>query len=202
MRAVILGNGKINDYAKTAEMIRPDDYIICADGGYNHTERLGISADLIIGDFDSIKHLPEGIEKVKYPVRKDLTDGEFALLEAEKRNPERILMFGFCGDRADHMLTNILMLAEHTRASMADEKNEIFALTDKVEINGKCGKTLSIIPIKGDIDGITTEGLEYPLFDESLHFGKSRGVSNVIISDKCVISRKNGIGIIVINDGE
>ena len=36
MRAVIIGNGTIENYDLIKNKLRSDDYVICADGGYNH----------------------------------------------------------------------------------------------------------------------------------------------------------------------
>ncbi|MBQ7573793.1 MAG: thiamine diphosphokinase [Clostridia bacterium] len=202
MRVVIIGSGQINDYAHLKKQIRKDDYIICADGGYNHAKNMGIVPNLLVGDFDSIRDIPKGIKTLKFPVRKDETDSELALSLAEEQGADEILLLGFTGDRADHMLNNILMLTRYAEAKILDDKNEIFAFLGEVSIKNRKGKTLSIIPINGDIIGISTAGLDYPLDNETLYFGKSRGVSNVIVSDDCTIKSESGMGIIVINNGE
>ena len=56
MRAVIIGNGDIKDYQYIKSKIHDNDFIICADGGYNHAEKMGIVPDVLIGDFDSAKN--------------------------------------------------------------------------------------------------------------------------------------------------
>ena len=38
MRAVIIGNGDIKDYLYIKSKINHYDFIICADGGYNHAD--------------------------------------------------------------------------------------------------------------------------------------------------------------------
>ena len=53
MRAVIIGNGSISDYAYIKTRLRDDDYIICADGGLKHIQKLDVNPDVAIGDFDS-----------------------------------------------------------------------------------------------------------------------------------------------------
>ena len=57
MRAIIIGNGDIKDYQYIKSKINDNDFIICADGGYNHAEKMGIVPDVLIGDFDSAKNL-------------------------------------------------------------------------------------------------------------------------------------------------
>ena len=54
-RAIIISNGKINDYSYYKNKIREDDYIICADGGIKHLLQMGVCPDLWLGDFDSCR---------------------------------------------------------------------------------------------------------------------------------------------------
>ena len=55
-----------------------------------------------------------------------------------------------------------------------------------------------MIPIAGDARGVSTEALEYPLKDETLSFGATRGVSNVMLADKARISLKAGMLVCVV----
>lgn len=197
MRAVIIGSGEIKDYNKIKSLINDGDCVICADGGYDHAVKMGIAPSLLIGDFDSITSMPNDVETLKYPTKKDMTDSELALTVARERGFFEMLLLGFTGDRLDHAVTNILMLQKFSGAVLRDDNNEICALTDKRVIRGKKGDTVSIIPIGGDLCGITTRGLEYPLNDETLYFGESRGVSNVMESDTAVIECKSGMGVVI-----
>ena len=70
MRAVIIGNGSIGDYGYIASRLRPDDHIICADGGLRHTKMLGIRPDTAIGDFDSAPR-PDDVSVMEFPTRKE-----------------------------------------------------------------------------------------------------------------------------------
>ena len=56
--------------------------------------------------------------------------------------------------------------------------------------------------VLSDLEGITTQGLEYPLHDETLFFGESRGNSNVVTDDTCIIEVRSGMGIVIINNGD
>ena len=82
MRAVIIGNGDIKDYQYIKSKINDNDFIICADGGYNHAEKMGIVPDVLIGDFDSAKNFEKVKDRIEYPKRKDFTDGELAVAYA------------------------------------------------------------------------------------------------------------------------
>lgn len=197
MRAVIIGSGSISDCEYIKSKLNKDDYIICADGGYDHAVRLGVEPDILIGDFDSVSELPKNTEKIKYPVRKDFTDGEIAVKYAAEHGFDEVLMLGMTGDRADHTITDILLLTQCKSGCVMDDNNEIYLLRGSVTVYGNIGDTVSIVPVGGDVCGVTTQNLEYPLDNETLYFGESRGVSNVMTANACTITAKSGIGLVI-----
>ncbi len=197
MRAVIIGNGDIKNYEYIKGKIRKNDFIICADGGYNHAVKMGINPDALIGDFDSAKGFKSVEDRIEYPVRKDYTDGELAVTYAAEHGYDEIMLIAMSGDRFDHTMADVLLLDKCKRGVLADDNNEIYLLKDELLIKGRKGQTLSIIPIKGDARGLVTEGLEYPLCDETLYFASSRGISNVMLSEECRIKIKSGMALVV-----
>lgn len=203
MRAVIIGNGSICDYEYIKSCLRDDDHIICADGGARHAQAMGITADVLIGDFDSLPHGAESAARViEYPSRKNFTDGELCVDYAVEHGFSDVLLIGMTGSRLDHTINNIFLLFKCRSGRLIDEHNEIFAFEGRLEIKNRRGKTLSIIPVDGDIEGITTSGLEYPLDNETLYFGRARGNSNVVVSDGALITAEKGRGIVIVGNGE
>ena len=72
-RCVIIGGGDCSvDLLKIN--VSTDDYIICADSGYDIAIEAEINPDLVIGDFDSVKGFVQNVEKITLPVEKDVTD--------------------------------------------------------------------------------------------------------------------------------
>lgn len=201
MRAVIIGNGGMSNYNKIRDCLYEDDYIICADGGYRHAVRLGLRPDIIIGDMDSVHTDTGSLRAVRLPVKKDFTDGEAAVRYALEKGFFDIVLLGFTGVRMDHTLTNISLLKiiseRHKRGRLIDEYNEISFAEERNVICGAVGDLVSIIPLSDELEGVTTEGLEYPLDDETLYFGESRGVSNVMLAETCVITKRSGSGLII-----
>ncbi len=201
MRAVIIGNGAITNYDKIKQRLRCDDYIICADGGYNHTKKLGVKPSVVIGDMDSIGDNDYDGEIINLPIRKDFTDSEVCVKYILLKHFDEVMMLGFTGKRQDHAISNMLLLKQfadtETKAYIVDENNEIYFTNFENTIYGKKGDIVSIIPITGNLCGVTTKGLDYPLNDETLQFGESRGVSNIMTSDKCTINIKSGFGLII-----
>lgn len=201
MRAVIIGNGEIRDYTYIKTFLKPDDFIICADGGLRHVKGLGVDADIAIGDFDSYTK-SDKIESIVYPSHKNLTDGEIAVDYAIENGYSEILLLAMTGSRLDHTFTNIFQLSKRGNITLIDDDNEIHIVKNSIIIEGQKGKTLSIIPVFSDLIGVTVTGVYYPLDNETLYFGEGRGNSNVIVDDLCTISVKGGIGLVFINNGE
>lgn len=199
MDCLIVGNGNITE--EIERIIPRDCYVICADGGARHLDMLGISADIFVGDMDSLTIDISDKEKIIYPTKKDYTDSEIAVDLALKKGFKKIVMVGFTGTRLDHTLTNLFLLKRiknnGAKGVIIDGHNEVYYLEDEIELVGKIGDVLSIIPIGKDILGINTEGLEYPLLNDTLEFAKGRGVSNVMVSEKCRISIKSGQGLVI-----
>ena len=197
MRAVIIGNGDIIDYNYIKSKIQPGDFIICADGGYNHVKKMDIQPDVLIGDFDSAEGFENVEDRIQYPTRKDFTDGELAVKYAVENGYSDIVLIAMTGDRADHTIADILLLGKCPNGVLIDDNNEIYLLKDSIEIRGEKGQTLSIIPINGNAEGITTQGLEYPLKDDTLYFADTRGISNIMTENKCTISLKKGMALVI-----
>lgn len=207
-KCVIVANGSHKNLKEFMSYFNEADMIIGVDGGLNVLDELGVKPTLLLGDFDSThlslldEYRDKDIPCITFPKRKDATDSELAIDYAIEQNPRELYLFGMTGKRLDHGLTNIHMLKripKHIRACIIDAYNEIYYCNQNFNLNGYKGQNLSIIPISDEVTGITTEGLDYPLINETLYFKESRGVSNVIMSDKVHISVVSGEFFIIIS---
>ncbi len=59
-------------------------------------------------------------------------------------------------------------------------------------LRGKPGDLLSLLPLMGEAIGVRTTDLYYPLYGETLYFGKPRGVSNVLTSEHAEVALERG----------
>ena len=61
-RCIIFSAAEVRDYRKLCYKQLPGDFIIAADGGLRHTEKLGLVPNIVIGDMDSMEgqQIPEG----------------------------------------------------------------------------------------------------------------------------------------------
>lgn len=207
MRTLIFANGELDHLPIK---IQPDDFIIAADGGARHCLQLGLTPNVIIGDFDSLtaEELTSletaGARLIRHPARKDETDLELALLQAIELGASEVVILGALGARWDMSLANLLLLTHpnlrHPHVRVLDGHQEITLLRggERIELRGQPGDTLSIIPLRGDARGITTQGLEYPLDRGSLLFGATRGISNVLLHQIASVTLEDGLLLCVV----
>lgn len=220
-RTVIIANGPfgLSDLAATRALIAPTDRLIAADGGARHCRALGLTPHVLIGDLDSVSPgelaalESAGTQVIRHQVRKDQTDLELALDLALRHGADDILILAALGGRWDQTLANLLLLARSNdfsrqatkvattsaRVRLHDGNQEIGLLRGPGELTltGVAGDTISLIPIGGDARGITTSGLEYPLRGETLNFGSTRGISNVMTAAQATVALKEGFLICV-----
>ena len=177
----------------STEWLPAPDRVVAADGGSTLASRLGLVPDLVIGDLDSSelavvqRFVEQGAEIATYEHTTKLeTDTELAALAALRWDPASIYVLGGTGGRLDHALANVLML---THSELAGRDVRIVEGRQEVylgkpgrwnELHGGPGDTVSLLPLGIEVEGVRTEGLEYPLSGDTLLPGRGRGVSNVL----------------------
>jgi thiamine pyrophosphokinase len=192
----------------------PPDHVVVADGGTSIAVRLGLTPDLVVGDFDSCdpnalrqveRWRDEGVRVETFVHETKLeTDTELAILAALEFEPERIYLLGATGGRLDHTLANILLLTHPTLAALdvrvVEGGQEIYLANQDAwnQIEGRPGDTVSLLPVGGDVTGVTLRDLKYPLHDATLGRGLGRGVSNVIGGSEPAVRFRTGLLLVVV----
>lgn len=207
MRAVIFANGTPPPPALARHIAQKADLVICADGGSRVAIALDVRPDCVIGDMDSLDEETMatlrgwGVEILVYPVRKDETDLELALLYAAEAGAASITILGATGGRPDQMLANVMLLAlpqlRGISTQILDEDNEIQLIRGEDTIAGEAGDVVSLLPLGGDAVGVETEGLEYALAGSTLALGAARGISNVMTGPLARVKIASGLLLVV-----
>lgn len=208
LRALIFANGKLNNgRAVRAALIEAGDeaLIIAADGGMRHALALGRRVDVVVGDLDSLGSAPAGVQVIQTPAEKDETDLELALCLAAERGATWIRVIGAAGGRLDQTLGNVMLLAmpalRGVDVRLVSGEQEAWMVGTHSVIAGQEGDTLSLLPLGGDVEGVRTEGLYYPLKGETLHFGPARGMSNVLTGRRAEVWVERGLLFAVYTPG-
>ncbi len=175
---------------------------IAADSGIDHARALGRVPDVVVGDFDSVSDEgmawaeANGAVVEQYPAAKAETDLEIALARAVQADPSRVVVAAIGGGRFDHLLANFMLLANDRFASLEIDALVDTALVsvihDRRELHGEIDELVSLLPVNGDVEGVTTSGLGYPLNDEPLPSGTSRGVSNYFVAEVGAVAVRAG----------
>ncbi len=187
-RCVIIGGAPIERYEEIRTYLRADDHMIFCDGGLRHAERLGISPDLIVGDFDSHERPDTKAETIVLPTEKDDTDAMFAVKEALGRGFEEFLLVGAFGGRLDHSFGNLsllLMLDSLGKKAMAvDDYGELEIVSSSPAYVGEGFKCFSVLNVSGTAEGICIENAKYPLRDAVIGCEYQYGISNEVLGGK------------------
>lgn len=201
-RCVIIGSGDCSiDILK--ENINNSDYIICADGGYDYAVEADLIPDLLIGDFDSIKAIPENVAKTTLPVEKDVTDAVAAFNEGVKQGFTSFVLFGGTGGRFEHTFANISLMANASKQNLSfeiiDEKHIFRAVTNSsIKIERKENQQVSVFAYGNKATGVTENYFHYPLQNYTLDpFDGAFGTSNDIVEEFGEISVEDGTLIII-----
>jgi thiamine pyrophosphokinase len=212
MKICIVLNGEIKEYKKVKDSLIKEeyDYIICADGGANHTYNMHIIPDYIVGDLDSVKseiidyYKNHKVKFEKFPTKKNETDTELCIYLADKLKAKEIHFIGALGGRIDHTIANINLLyyvrQKNIIPRIISEKEQLYiAINEEVIINGNKGDTISVIPTNGNAKGVTLTNLEYPLNNYDMKFYLPLGISNVMLNKECKIKVDDGSLFIIRN---
>ncbi len=201
-RIVIFANGDLPNLDQARNILRADDFIICADGGTHYALALGLTPNLVIGDMDSIqKDQWQALEKAGvaielFPRDKNETDLELAITRAIELDPREMVIVAALGGRLDQTLGNISLLTDIRLATfdvrLDDGVDAIFICRNQVQVHGRSGDIVSLIPWGNPIHDIQTQGLKWSLNNETLHPDKTRGISNEMLSDTANIHIASG----------
>ena len=184
------------EFDTLAQPIGPGDFILAADGGLRHLEKLNIRPHGILGDFDSLGFVPEGAQV--FPVEKDDTDAMLAVRKGLELGYREFLLYGSLdGPRLDHTIANfqtLQFLADHGAAGYLVGNNYIVTVIKNgtIRFSKEAEGIFSLFCLGPDAEGVTEKGLQYPLDDAVLTSGFPLGVSNHFIGAQAEVTVRNG----------
>ncbi len=209
MTGVVFCGGQIGDYNYIRKYLREAQFILSADSGARHCRRMHIIPDFLIGDFDSINDadysflVDAGVQIIKYPVKKDMTDSEITVQVAIEKGCDKIVLVGAIGSRLDHTAANLFLLKKlvdlNVEGIIADGKNEARIIRDHIELKSREDTFVTLLPVAGSARGVTTQGLMYPLTDATLEMGSSLGVSNRFAEDIARVEVEEGYLLVIMS---
>ena len=198
MKVIIMSGGQVRDDGFVKELALSGDMLICADSGVMNALRLGLHADICVGDFDSSTP-PEdaATEWVTLPTEKDDTDTMSAARIAVERGADEVMILAGTGTRLDHTIGNLSVLEflrqRGVKARLIDENNEVFLAGEGTYSIPKAeGEFLSLLPFCSQ-PVISVSGVKYPLERKFLPTDQPLGVSNVILDNEATLKVEKGV---------
>lgn len=181
-------------------------FVIAADGGLAALEEQGICPQLVVGDFDSLGHIPQGENVLRFPPEKDDTDTMLAVKLGLERCCDTFVLYGCTGGRPDHMYANL-----QTLRYLAGQGGRGYLVGDGWVSCVICGDalsfpsgmkgTVSVFCPDGAAEGVTLRGLKYSLEDSLLQSDFPLGVSNQFTGEKADIRVNSGSLLVMWEEG-
>ena len=191
--ALIIANGKSCSQMLLDQLLEWSPLVVVLDAAIYRVNDLGIKIDVLLGDFDRDLEVGKLVEH-QFPVEiihtpdQDKTDLEKAFDYLIARNIPAVNVVWATGKRADHTISNITNIAKYRnqlKIKLLDDHSCIYLLPKKFEKWYPANTILSLIPI-GEVRGIATKNLYYPLANETLKLGYRSGSSNHVAQDGLV----------------
>lgn len=179
MNALILCDGERPSAKLLHRHLEQAELIICTDGAANWLLQADVRPHVVVGDMDSfVGDLPCEVANCGPHCEQENTDAEKAVLLALERGAQRIVLLGATGQRLDHTLGNVWLVARyHSQAELllADDFSSLRVISGSTRLICQPGERVSLVPLSADVT-LDTEGLLWPLHG-ALEQG-TRGLSN------------------------
>lgn len=208
MRVVVVASGELAE--SDAAWLDGADLVIAADGGAGSLDRLGRAPDVLVGDLDSVaprlvaRLVVAGTGVERHPVDKESSDTELAVEMALGAGAASVIVLGAVGgERLDHELANLLLLADpalaghDVRAVRGTTQVRAVSGGERLDLDGTVGDLVTLLPVGGDAAGVSTGGLRWPLDDAALRLGRSRGLSNEVVDTPASVRITHGTLLVV-----
>ena len=208
MKALILAGGDITLTDALKHTCQSADLIIAADSGLRHAAALGVSPDIIVGDFDSVEEsvlarYPDTPQK-RHPPEKDLLDLELALDYAQEQGATQHLIVGGLGDRFDQSLAALLIAARRKQGghdvSLLSGHRAVYLLTggEVIRLETPPQQLFSLLSL-APVSTVSVDA-KYPLQDYTLPFGVGLGVSNEVTRSPLEVTLRGGLVVLVLEE--
>lgn len=196
--ALIIANGAACSTELMGQLLEWSPLVVVLDSAIERVLPLNIKVDVLLGDFDrdfdahAYKEYQYPIEIIHTPDQ-EKTDLEKAFIYLIERKIPAVNVIWATGKRADHTLNNlttIIRYRDQLKIVLLDDHSKIFLLPNHFQKWYTANTPISLVPI-GNVSGITTENLYYPLKNETLTIGHRNGTSNHVSQDGLVTITHN-----------
>ncbi len=191
--ALIIANGASCSQELLGQLLEWSPLVIVLDSAIERVMELEIKVDVLLGDFDR-GFDPNYYKEKQFPLEivhtpdQNKTDLEKAFEYLIERNIPMVNVVWATGKRADHTITNLTSVTKYRnllKIVILDDHSKVFLLPKLFEKWYTANTIISLIPI-GNVTGIHTQNLYYPLENDFLTMGYKTGSSNHVVADGLV----------------
>jgi thiamine pyrophosphokinase len=191
--ALIIANGAECNSELLGQLLEWSPLVVVLDTAIERVMKLDVKVDVLLGDFDRNLDV-EKYRKSQFPIEiihtpnQNKTDLEKAFDYLIQRKIPAVNVVWATGKRADHTITNLTTIVTYRnklKIVILDDHSKIYLLPNKFEKWYTKNSIISLIPI-GEVSGISTKNLFYPLHNETLQLGYRTGSSNHATEDGIV----------------
>ncbi len=202
-KAYIFAGPDLEDISFLKGIDFSDACLLAADCGIEILNRLNLSPNLIIGDFDSHKK-PEGAdcEILTFKIEKDDTDTMLCVKNALEAGFDDITIISGVGGRLDHTIANIQTLSyilnNGAVGRILSDKTEIYLLSGgSYSFDKRAGYSMSLFSYSERVSNLSISGAKYNARSVQIDNTFPLGVSNEIVKDSCSVSFDEGCLLVV-----
>jgi len=201
--AVILTHGVPPSRETLSRALGRASLFVCADGAADNARAMGFEPHVIIGDLDSVtaETLAASAASARTQIVRDAdqesTDTEKAIRHVLDRGGfTEIVLLGAAADRLDHVVGHLSLFLRYSsgtvRLVLEDDRVRAWVAGGTVSIDEPPGTVVSFFAIGSPAEGVTTQGLRYPLTDRRLEMGVQDSISNVVDRRPASVRIANG----------
>ncbi|MCL2082542.1 MAG: thiamine diphosphokinase [Oscillospiraceae bacterium] len=189
------------DFFEPPVMPCTGDFVVAADGGYHHAHQYTTDVDLLIGDFDSLPYIPQNVNITTLPREKSDTDMAHAIEAGLSRGFRIFHIHGGMGGRMDHTMTNIQLISslaeKNAQGFLFDQSRAVTVIKNgAAHFPAVSAGIISVLCLSDKSQGVTLQGLKYPLENAVLHRTRPIGVSNEFTGKAASVSVETGVLLI------
>ncbi len=173
-----------------------DKRVMVLDGAYEDAKKIGLTIEILLGDFDSIaadvlKKIDPTETQVIHAPHQSKTDLEKGLQYLDTLKAEQIFLYAATGLRLQHTLYNIRMLKKYHHPSrtltlLTDTECVRYFRDTTFKLKGKIGDVIALLGFPHA--KITTVGLKYEVTHYALDFEQTVSISNELAQEEAMVT--------------
>jgi len=200
--AVLVANGAVRWTPALVELAAAGRPLVAADGGANRLAEVGLRPAAVVGDLDSIRPGVRrfvGEERVVERPDQDRTDLDKALewLLDERRVPATAVL-GWAGDRVDHTVGNLGLLARRALGPAlryVGDGEELLGCAGEVRLPAVPGETWSFWTFDPAVR-VSLAGVRWPVERAALDLPGRPSISNLAVADAVEVRAEGGVVLV------